>query len=317
MMFEQSLVSVITVNFKQTEVTLRMLQQLRKSSWKQLEVILVDNAAESDDTGLFEAAYPGIRVIRSIENRGFAGGNNLGLAVAKGDYLFLLNNDAFVEEDTIATLVGSLQSQATLGAVSPKIKYFGTNTIQYAGFSPISRITGRSIAFGKWQEDNGQCNRSGQIAYTHGAAMMLTRAAFEQVGDMDESYFLYYEELDWCERIRKAGFDLFYEPKATVYHAASASTGVGSPFQLYYLTRNRILFQHRWSTTFQFIFSLFYLTTVCLIKYIKFVLSNKSKHARSLVKAYRDALSALSYQAIDSNIKNTASEVTKASISPI
>lgn len=289
----QPLVSVVTVNYKQTDVTIRMLEALRKSSWQNLQVVLVDNAAEFDQTARYETAFPGIEVINSSDNLGFAGGNNLGLARAYGDYIFLLNNDAFVEADTIAQLVAALVQQPELGAVSPKIKYYGTNQIQYAGFSAISKYTGRSTAFGKWEEDKGQHNQDKNVAYTHGAAMMLTKTALAAAGPMDESYFLYYEELDWCEQMRRHGFRFSYVSSATVHHAASASTGVGSPFQLYYLTRNRLRFQFNWSNPFQFVVFLAYFTCMLIIKVLKHILGRRPAHASAVLRGYADGLKML------------------------
>ncbi|MDZ7845886.1 MAG: hypothetical protein U5L96_03410 [Owenweeksia sp.] len=103
----------------------------------------------------------------------------------------------------------------------------------------------RNQTRGWMEEDKGQYDQIAPTAYIHGAAMMISKKVLEEVGPMYEDYFLYYEELDWSERIRKAGYELLYRGHAKVYHKESVSTGVNSPLKLYYLNRNRLLFARR------------------------------------------------------------------------
>jgi len=130
--------------------------------------------------------------------------------------------------------------------VSPKIKfYYDNNVIQYAGSTGMSRFTLRNAHVGNKQEDKGQYNKECYTDYGHGAAMMVPRKIIDSIGGMNEVYFLYYEELDWCERIRKSGLKIKYIPEATVFHKESISTGKDSALKVYYLTRNRILFARK------------------------------------------------------------------------
>lgn len=242
-------ISIITVNYNGLEDTCAMIESLRghvrSVAW---EVIVVDNASVRDEAEQIRARcpYPEVTVLRSEQNLGFAGGNNLGLRAARGDYYFFLNNDTFVEEDTLHYLCESLRQDPALGVVSPKIRFaWEPRPIQFAGYTPLSRVTLRNRLIGFGEEDSGQYDTPHDTPYAHGAAMVVRREAVEQAGEWPELYFLYYEELDWSERIRRRGWRIGYDPRCTVFHKESQSTGQDSPLRTFYLTRNRLLFAWR------------------------------------------------------------------------
>lgn len=260
-------VSIITVNYNQSTVTLELLQSIRKLSYPHIEVIVVDNGSDEDMGPLVAQQFPEVKYIRSEANLGFAGGNNLGIEMAKGDYLFFVNNDTEIEDGCIEWLTARFLSSTAIGVVSPKIRYFHhRDTIQYAGFSRISPITARNKTFGKNEKDKGQWNIPDVTHYAHGAAMMVSRKVIEKAGKMPEDYFLYYEEMDWCEQIKRAGFEIWYEPAALIYHKESISVGKASPLKSYYLTRNRILFMRRNANWFAFGFFCFFFVFFALPK---------------------------------------------------
>lgn len=255
------LVSVISVNYNQAALTCAMVASLRKITYPNIEIIVVDNASPSDDPELILDFFPEVKLIRSEKNLGFAGGNNLGIAKAKGKYLLFLNNDTEVAPDFIEPLVELFENNVKAGIASPKIIFYGTdNIIQYAGSTGINPWTGRSKGIGSQEKDLGQHNTSAQTALADGAAMMVPRRVINQVGLMPEMYFLYYEELDWCEMIKRAGFTCHYIANSTIYHKESMSVGKVSVLKTYYMNRNRLLFIRRnitgwpfWSSTFIFL----------------------------------------------------------------
>lgn len=256
------LVSIITVNYLQDEATFDFLRSVRSLRYPNLEVIVVNNSAPKGNPRQFGKHYPGVKVINSGKNLGFAAGNNLGIKEAAGDYLFFINNDTVVENGLVESLLARLQ-QKGVGAVSPKIRYFSKpDIIQYAGFTKINSLTGRNTATGKGERDTGQYDKPRQVPYAHGCAMMLRREVIEKVGLMPEEFFLYYEEMDWCEKIRKAGYTIWYEPAGAVLHKESISTGKDSPLKTEYLTRNRILFMRRNFGPFKLAMFLVFLLTV-------------------------------------------------------
>jgi GT2 family glycosyltransferase len=240
------LVTIISINYKQASVTCEMLASLQAITYPNYEVIVVDNASPEDEITPVENSFPDVQLIRSSQNLGFAGGNNLGIAAAKGKYLLFLNNDTEVAPGFLEPLVEVFEANTTVGVASPKIIFHGTdNLIQYAGCAGINPWTGRSITFGSLEKDEGQHDVSSSTALAHGAAMMVPMELVKRVGLMPELYFLYYEELDWCEMFKRAGYYCHYVAKSTVYHKESASVGQGSIMRTYYMYRNRLLYIRR------------------------------------------------------------------------
>ncbi|MEF9987215.1 MAG: glycosyltransferase family 2 protein [Bacteroidales bacterium] len=241
-----NLISIISVNYNGLHDTLEMVESIINNVSLNYEIIIVDNASKNDETIAIKEKYPSVITIRSKDNLGFAGGNNLGINVAKGNYLFFLNNDTVVKDDSLQYLVNRLDSSPNIGAVSPKIKFaWSPFNIQFAGYTRLSGITLRNSLIGFMCPDSAQYNITAQTPYIHGAAFMIKREVVEKIGSMPELFFLYYEELDWSERIAEAGYELWYEPKTTVYHKESKSTGVQSPLKVFYMTRNRLIYAVR------------------------------------------------------------------------
>jgi len=248
------LVSIITVNFNQSDATCALLDSIRRQDFQNLEIFVVDNGSLENPAQVFLEKYTEVKFIRSEQNLGFAGGNNLALQQTKGDFLFFVNNDAELTEGCIERLLSLFEKVPDLEIVSPLICYFRTNNeqpatnndiVQYAGMTRVNPFTGRNRTIGNKEPDKGQFAEPQPTAYAHGAAMMVSRWVLEQVGSMDEGFFLYYEELDWCERIRKAGFSVWVEPRARVYHKESLTVEKLGTLKTYYLNRNRVWFMRR------------------------------------------------------------------------
>ena len=262
-----------------------------------LEVIVVDNASKKDEATQIEQRYPQVKVIRSPKNLGFAGGNNLGIQAAKGKYLFFLNNDTLLrckKEDVRSKmfhpLIVRLESSPKIGMTSPKIKFsWGDNLIQYAGYTPLSKITLRNQSIGCGEADNGQYNTAHITPYAHGAAMMVKREVINKAGLMPECFFLYYEEIDWSMMIRRAGYDIWYEPACTIFHKESQTTGQNSPLRTYYITRNRLLFAKRNINIPQkYLTYLYLIGIVALRDIIKYTLHRRPDLAQATLKGISD-----------------------------
>jgi len=260
--------SIITINYNGLADTCALIDTIPLND-ESLEVIVVDNASKIDEATIIQQRYPQIKVVRSDKNLGFAGGNNLGIKVAYGKFLFFINNDTLFRPQTtyLRPLISRLESSPKIGAVCPKIRFaWGSNPIQFAGYTPLSPITMRNRSIGFGEEDKGQYNTAHSTPYAHGAAMMVKREAIEKAGLMPECYFLYYEELDWSVMIRRAGYEIWYEPTCTIYHKESQTTGQNSPLRTYYITRNRLLFVKRNVQGLDKILSYLYLITIVATK---------------------------------------------------
>ena len=282
--------SVITVNYNGLRDTCALLDHLTFDH-NDTEIIVVDNGSANNEAETIASRYANVKCIRSERNLGFAGGNNLGISHAQGKYLFFVNNDTEVSMDDIERLINRIETSEHIGIVCPKIRFFyGDRHIQYAGFTPMSRITCRNRGIGYDEADIGQYDTPRQTAFAHGAAMMARRDTVNKVGLMPECYFLYYEEMDWSMMMKRNGYQIWYEPSATVYHKESQSTGANSPLKTYYLTRNRLLFIKRNSEHFRLLSYLYMICIVATRDILKNILCAKPKLAQATIKGVIDFL---------------------------
>lgn len=259
--------TIISVNYNQPQVTIEFLNSVKKhTDVGSTELILVDNGSRINHEDTFKNIYPELIYIRSNQNLGFAGGNNLAVPVATGDFLLFLNNDTELTSGLIPTMIEEFEKKPQIGLLSPLIIYHENKTkIQYAGFSNMNYLTCRNKGIGNLETDTNQYdNISEETGFAHGAAMMCRREDLQEVGLMEENYFLYYEELDWCEKFRKAGRKIWFTGKAKIYHKESISVGKESSLKTYFLYRNRMLFIRKNTNILNtFLFGVFYLTIAC------------------------------------------------------
>ena len=284
-------VSIITINYNGLKDTSELIETLPLED-KSIEVIVVDNASREDEATVLEQRYPQIKVIRSDKNLGFAGGNNRGIQAAIGKYLFFINNDTVLHrgERILQPLIDRLDSNPKIGAVCPKIRFaWNPQPIQFAGYTPLSRITMRNRSLGFGEADYGQYDTPHPTPYVHGAAMMVKREVIEKAGLMPECYFLYYEELDWSMMIHRAGYDIWYDPATTVFHKESQATGQDSPLRTYYITRNRLLFVRRNIQGLEKYLSYIYIIGIVGLKdLLKSLLRRRPYLAQATIKGIRD-----------------------------
>ena len=251
---------------------------------------MVDNASKADETSIISQRYSEVKIIHSERNLGFAGGNNLGIKAAKGKYILLVNNDTFFKEFKIPALIERLEFSPTIGIVCPKIRFaWGNNPIQFAGYTPLSKITVRNQAIGYGEEDKGQYDTPHPTPYAHGAAMLIKREAIDKVGLMPECYFLYYEELDWSMMFSHAGYEIWYEPACTIYHKESQSTGKDNPLRTYYITRNRLLLVKRnWHGITKYLSSIYIIGLVTTRDILRSKIKGHKNHVKAIYQALYD-----------------------------
>jgi GT2 family glycosyltransferase len=274
------LISIITVNYNQPVVTIEFLNSIKKNSnYSNIEVILVDNGYKEDHKDSFMRAYPELIYVSSEKNLGFAGGNNLGIKHAKGDFFLFLNNDTEISNNLLTELSSELKRNSDIGMISPLIVYAEQpDTIQFAGFTEMNYLTCRNKGIGSMEKNVGQYdNVSRKTFYFHGAAMMCRKSDLDSVGLMEENYFLYYEEFDWCEKFKRAGKMAWFTGKTKIYHKESISVGKVSKIKTYFMTRNRMLFIRRNTSSVNYIFfTLYYLLFACPKQLFKYVVDKRT-----------------------------------------
>lgn len=264
---KQPLVSIITVNYITLSDTVEFLESAVRLTYSNVEIIVVDNASPAGTpTDDVKVKFPNVKFIQSEKNLGFAGGNNIGIKQAKGDYYLLLNNDTILFPDFLEPIIAFMETHPDAGMASPKMLYADGKTIQFAGAIGISAFTGRGKCLGIYEKDNGQYDRCYETDLCHGAALIIPRKVVEKAGLMPEIYFLYYEEHDWCEIVKRLGYKAYFIGTSRVIHKESMTTGAESPLKTYYMSRNRLIFMRRNFTGLSFVIGIIFFFAISLPK---------------------------------------------------
>lgn len=237
-------IATIIVNWNGCASTVACVQALLDAGEPQTAIFVVDNGSTDDSVATLRARFPQITVLEAGENLGFARGSNLGvchvLARAACPYLFLLNNDAFVNAETLPRLVAALEQTPGAAAAVPKI-YYGDGRRLWYGGGYVDWKSGTGIHRAKGEPDRGQADRGGPVTFAPGCALLLRREVAAD-GLFDTRYFFMGEDVELSLRLTRAGRPILYVPSATVRHQVGVSSGrQGLPFLWYHMTRNRLL----------------------------------------------------------------------------
>lgn len=244
-----STLAVVVLNWNGLEDTRALLPTLERcrvpAGWR-MRVLVVDNGSSDGSAGAIAREFPDVEVVALSANRRFAGGCNAGLERALGggaDAVMLLNNDTEAEPGLVEHLLLALEQDPRAGAAAPLIcLHRPLDAIWYAGGRCVPAL-GLAAHRGLRRRDRGQYRAVEPTGYLTGCCLLATRAAWERVGPLDERYFIYAEDADWCLRARAAGFRLLFVPTARLWHKVSASTGAASPWKTYQRLRaNLVLF---------------------------------------------------------------------------
>jgi GT2 family glycosyltransferase len=236
------LISVIAVNYNGRRLLDACLNSLAVQSLppELFEVFVIDNASSDGSVEHLRAEYPWVRVHSLERNRGFAGGNNAGFRLARGEYLALINNDAEAAPECLEHLLTAIERSPTIGGVAAKLRFRHDQArINSAGLMLFR--DGRGGDRGFRQPDFGQFDRPAEVFGVCAAGAMFRRELIDELGGFDERLFMYYEDLDLAWRARLRGWKFVYEPRAIVLHDHCGSSGEGSPFFCFHVERNRVL----------------------------------------------------------------------------
>jgi len=227
-MIQPPLTYVIVVNWNGMRDTLECLASLEKVIYPSMCIVVVDNGSVDGSQEEIRRTHPGVTLLETGTNLRYAGGNNAGirLALEKGaDQIMLLNNDTTVDPEFLGALTDTLQLSADTGIVAPKILYSAKpGCVWYAG-GEISFWTGTMHHRGIRENDDGRFDLPCETGYASGCCLLAKKSTVERIGLLDESYFMYSEDADWCMRARRAGFRIMYEPRARIWHKVSVSAG--------------------------------------------------------------------------------------------
>lgn len=238
-------VVTVIVNWNGCATTLACVATLVQTGQDPTTIIVVDNGSRDESVPVLRARFPSLAVIEAGENLGFARGNNLGIQIALAekspDFIFLLNNDAFVDAETVPRLLVAFDRWPQAGAVVPKIYAGDGRHLWYAG-GDIDWTRGTSVHRAGGALDQDQVDHEGVTRFAPGCALLVHRTIIPSTGLFDERYFFMGEDVDLSLRLTAAGRPLVYVPSATVvHHVGTSSARQGQPFIWYHMTRNRLL----------------------------------------------------------------------------
>lgn len=237
-------VAVIVLCYNHAALTCQCLASVARQSLAPALILAVDNASTDETASVIPARHPQVSFVPAGDNLGYAGGNNLGLRLALergADAVLLVNNDTVLSPACLSGLVQAVDDDPCVAIAGPMVFGWGdARTISSAG-GAVDWRHADAVTAGVGETDHGQYPAR-DVDFVTGCGLLITRAAIERVGLLDERYFMYWEETDWCVRVRRAGWRVRFVPQAEMRHKAPLDVSALSPTTLYYVTRNRLLF---------------------------------------------------------------------------
>lgn len=243
------------VNWNGKVDTLACLDSLAQVEYANMRALVVDNGSQDGSVEAIRSRYPNVELLEAGANLGFVGANNAAMTRAlelKAGYVFLLNNDTVVAPDFLARLVELAEADETLGAVGPLIYYHSQPEVIWSAGGSMDWQRGSTEMIGLGETDRGQFGSTPyRVDFITGCAMLVKAEAVRKAGLLDESFFAYYEEVEWCVRIKRAGYEIALHPGAKIWHKITPEAREASPSVLYYMTRNRLLFLKKTGATWR------------------------------------------------------------------
>ena len=285
-------VAVVILNYNGEKYLEKFLPALLKTSYKNLEIIVADNASTDDSLSFLKKNYPQLQVIRMSKNYGFAGGYNQCLKHVEADYYVLLNSDIEVTPDWIQAIIEQMEADPKIGACQPKIiSYQNKNHFEYAGAAG-GWIDGMGIPFCKGrifdvvEKDTGQYDQVEEIFWASGAAFFIRSKLFHSLEGFDADFFAHVEEIDLCWRIKRAGYKVLSVPQSIVYHLGGGTLNYDNPQKTYLNFRNSLFMLLKNESKAK----LFWLIPTRLLvdglAVILFLWKGKFQHIQSIIQAH-------------------------------
>ncbi|MDO9464816.1 MAG: glycosyltransferase [bacterium] len=250
-------VFIIILNHNGREDTIECLESIKAQTYDNYKVCIVDNASTDGSQDYFKKHYPRIMLIENKANLGFAEANNIAIrhAMKTGfDSVLLLNNDTKVALDMLSELIKPMKINLTIGIAGPKMYYYDKKNTLWFARGKMDWKTGVTSHVGGMKEDTGQYDKICDSDFISGCALLIHRNVISKIGLMDERYFYYQEDIDYCTKAIKAGFKCIVAPRAKLWHkVARTSGGSENPFGAFLKTKNRIIFMKKNATIPQII----------------------------------------------------------------
>ncbi len=287
-----SKVYIILLNYNSADDTIECIESINKNETEvEYEIVVVDNSSQDNSIKKLEKLN-NIKLIKSNENNGFASGNNIGIkyAIENGaQYILLLNNDTTIEKNAISILVEQLKNHNELGIIGSRIMYYDNRElINYCG-GDINWLKATSIHNNYKEKFNNNIEKFFYTNFITGCCMLIKKEVFEKVGYLPEEYFMYYEDVDFCIKVKEAGYKLGIDTNSVIYHKVSASSGgEDNAFSIKWGTRNRIIFINKYKKYTKGILTLVFFYLTRLIKIVLYSLKNEKEKKEAVLNGIKE-----------------------------
>lgn len=290
------LVSVVIPTHNRKNKLIRLIQSIQKSTYKNLEIIIVDDASTDGTYETIKEKFPKIKVLRNEKELWVSASRNIGLKNSNGDYIFLIDDDNVIAKNTIEDLEKTLASDVGIGVVGPVIYYYSDPEIIWCAGVTRNMYTSKTSIIGRNQIDKGQFDKTTK-SEDFPNSFMIRSDILNESGLFDENNFpIHYEESDFCQRIRNVGYDVVLNHSAKVWHDIPFPKNaedkqrffhVYNEFRAYYAGRNRVLFHKKYSKVWQFLIFVLVFNPLITIYYLRIILSDSKKSFNERLKISR------------------------------
>lgn len=255
-------VFAVILNWNGVVDTVECIESLQKVNYSNLKILIVDNGSTGDDVKILRNKFgQSVQIIENKVNRGFTIGCNIGITYALrngADYVLLLNNDTIVDPDFLTHLVNIAEKEKEIGILGPMIMYYDKPGIIDSLGAKLNYWIGTFRVLGKGAKDCGQFDEIQDVDFVGGAAMLIKKKVFDEIGFLYPPFFANWEETDFCVRARRHGFRIIAVPHAKIWHKVARSLSLYDERRAYLILRNAILFMRRNASTPTFISFIFF-----------------------------------------------------------
>lgn len=279
------LVISVILNTNRRDDTLNCLDTLSRNLYSNHKIIVLDNHSDDGSVEAIRAAYPTVQVIELMENLGYAGNNNVGIQAALqqgADWVFVLNEDITLDGECLTKLVEEGESDPLIGILGPLVYHHDEPTVIQSAGGMLGKYW-ESIHLGKNEADTGQFIAPHAVEWISGCAILVRRQAIEQAGMLDENYFIYWEETEWCIRVARAGWKIIHVPQAKIWHKGVQRNYEPKPSFTYYGTRNHLLTLAKHNAAFS-------IRTRTWLQLLRTLISWSVRHKWRYKREHRDAM---------------------------
>ena len=278
------MISIVIPNYNGMEHLGVCYDSLRKQTYRDFEIILVDNNSKDDSVEFTEKNYPDIKVLKVNYNSGFAKAVNGGIKISTGEYILLLNNDTECKDDFLTEMISGFKDKDTGSVACKMLNFYKRDNIDDAG--DFIKLQGSPYARGHGEQDMGQFDREKFIFGACAGAAIYRKDIFNKIGYFDEDFFAYYEDVDMSFRMQIAGYKCYYNPKAVCYHKRGATTKTMTGFETMLCEKNLVALRLKNYPLMMLLKCFPYFVIVRLKRYYKFLTEHSSSLFFSAVKGY-------------------------------